>query len=455
MNKIICDVCGTDYPETAAQCPICGCASAGAQTAAGNEVSDAEEKAYTPVKGGRFSKANVRKRLKNSQMYYDPIPEPDPEPEYEDDEIPEEEEEEEDRGSNRGLVIVVAILLLAIVAVATYIAISIFGVGNQSPVSTNKPGTNQNTTTTAPTTDPTTEPTSTTVKVDCEDLNLSDDTIELKGVGATWQLMVTRVPDTTTEQVSFISSNLDVVKVDNTGCVTATGIGEAFITVSCGEVTKNVPVICIEENTDATDPTDPTENTDPVEVPDDFVLKLNRKDFTLSKAGDTHNLYKGDVPASEITWESLDETVVTVKDGVVTAVGKGRTQVVAKYGDQEVSCWVSSNAKNTQVTEPTEPTEPSATEPEEEETASYTLLVNGRVSPYGDEHNAEVTISVDEGFSLTVTDEAGANQSVEWKASKEGICSVNGKTITGESAGKVTLSATIDGVTLKCVIIVK
>lgn len=453
MNKIICDVCGTDYPETAAQCPICGCASAGAQTAAGNEVADAEEKAaYVPMKGGRFSKANVRKRLKNSQMYYDPIPEPDPEPEYEDDEMPEEEEEEEDRGSNRGLVIVVAILLLAIVAVATYIAISIFGVGNQSPVSTNKPGTNQSTTTTAPTTDPTTEPTTTTEKVVCEDLNLSDASIELKGEGATWQLMVTRVPDTTTEQVSFVSSDLNVVKVDNTGCVTATGIGEAFITVSCGEVTKTVPVTCVDENTDATEPTDPTENTEPVEVPDGFVLKLNRKDFTLSKAGDTHNLYKGEVPASEITWESLDETVVTVKDGVVTAVGKGRTQVVAKYGDQEVSCWVSSNAKNTQATEPTEPNE---TEPEEEETASYTVLVNGRVSPYGDEHNAEVSIAVGDEFRLTVTDQDGANQSVEWNASKEGICSVNGKTITGESAGKVTLSVTIDGVTLKCVIIVK
>ena len=26
MSKIICDVCGTSYPETAAACPICGCA---------------------------------------------------------------------------------------------------------------------------------------------------------------------------------------------------------------------------------------------------------------------------------------------------------------------------------------------------------------------------------------------------------------------------------------------
>ena len=25
MGKIICDICGTSYPDTAQQCPICGC----------------------------------------------------------------------------------------------------------------------------------------------------------------------------------------------------------------------------------------------------------------------------------------------------------------------------------------------------------------------------------------------------------------------------------------------
>ena len=25
MSKIICDVCGTTYPDSATQCPICGC----------------------------------------------------------------------------------------------------------------------------------------------------------------------------------------------------------------------------------------------------------------------------------------------------------------------------------------------------------------------------------------------------------------------------------------------
>ena len=56
MNKIICDVCGTDYPETAAQCPICGCASAGAQTAAGKEMADTEEDKEIAVEDTKVTK---------------------------------------------------------------------------------------------------------------------------------------------------------------------------------------------------------------------------------------------------------------------------------------------------------------------------------------------------------------------------------------------------------------
>ena len=30
MNKIICDICGTTYPSSAENCPICGCSNAAA-----------------------------------------------------------------------------------------------------------------------------------------------------------------------------------------------------------------------------------------------------------------------------------------------------------------------------------------------------------------------------------------------------------------------------------------
>ena len=266
------------------------------------------------------------------------------------------------------------------------------------------------------------------------------------------------MPVDTTDEVVFTSSDENVVVVDEFGLITAVGTGEASIIVTCGDVIVECPVLCGEKEvpTDPTEePTDPTDPTEPTEEPENFVLKLKSKDFTLKKAGATYKLYDGEVDASDITWTSDNEEVATINDGVVTAVGNGRTRVYGEYGDQKVSCWVSIKLPEEEVTEPTEPeeTEPEVTEPEE--TGSYRLLVNGRVSRYGDEYNAEVTIAIDEEFRLTVEDEAGVRQDVTWKVSKDGICSINGRTITGESKGKVTLTATIGDKTFKCVIIVK
>jgi len=454
MNKIICDVCGTDYPETAAQCPICGCASTGAQTAAGNEAADPEEKAaYAPVKGGRYSKSNVRKRLKANQIPYDPIPDSDPEPEYEDDEQQEDVEEDEEGGSNRGLVVVVVILLLAIVAVATYIAISIFGVGvDKLPISNNKPSTSQ----TAPTTVPTTEPTSVTTDVACTELSLSDVDVYLKTVGSVWQLMATPVPADTTDEVIFTSSDENIVTVDEFGLITAVGTGEASITVTCGDVTVECPVLCGEkdtETTEPTEPTDPTDPTEPTEVPEDFVLKLKSKDFTLKKAGATYKLYDGEVDAADITWTTDNEEVATIKDGVVTAVGNGRTRVYGEYGDQKVSCWVSIKLPEEAVTEPTDPTEPEETEPEE--TTKYAIRINGKKPNYGTEQAAEATISIGEELNVKIVDEDGKRVDVEWTVSKSGIVSVGSNTVTGEKAGVVVLTAEINGQKLTCKFIVK
>ena len=476
MNKIICDVCGTDYPETAAQCPICGCASAGAQTSAANDVTDEEQgSGYTYVKGGRFSRSNVRKRLKESQYQQVPVPLPEEEPdypEYEDDEEDDEDEEEEQTGSNRGLIIVIVILLLAIVAVGTYIAVSVFGLGFSSgkkPDQETKPSTSQQAEEpSGETTDPAAQ------DVVCTGLTLSDLEINLKSAGGVWQLTATPEPADTTQKVVFTSSDETVVTVDSTGLVTAVGSGEATVTVTCGDVTVQCPVVCQteEDPTEETDPvetTEPTEETEPTEADGDFKLKLNREDFTLKKKGATHKLYAGDVDAADITWTSDNEEVVTIEKGVVTAVGNGRTRVYGEYNGQKVSCWVSCKLPKEdtepeqttapeETTEPEQTTEPEATtEPEETvaDNGDYALKVNGHVSPYGDEENASVTITVGESFRLSVEGTQGGAQDVTWSESKDGICSVNGRSITGESKGKVILTATIGDQTFTCTVIVK
>lgn len=446
MSKIICDVCGTDYPETAEQCPICGCANGGELASAASEAPEGEDKATrTYVKGGRFSKKNVNKRLR-AMAVQQSVAQPEriieqENPEYEDPDDDEQEPEEEERSSNLGLIIVVIVLLLAIAAVSVYIAVSIFGIGLPQKPDVTEP---QNITTTAPTTEQIPEATG----IPCTALDVSDVDIYLSGEGSTWQLTVTAIPENSTDTVSFSSTDETVVTVDPaTGLVTAVGNGTASVIITCGDVVVDCPVKCELADTEPT-----TEATEPIEG---FQLKLDKKDFTLFKAGATCDIYSGEVDPADITWTTDNDQVAAIDKGVVTAVGNGRTRVYGEYNGQKVSCWVGCKLPEEQAIEPGDPTDP--VEPGEtmEPAQSYTLKVNGHVSPYGDEKNAEVTITVEESFRLTVEDDQGVRQDVTWKASKDGVCSVDGRTITGESAGKVTLTAELNGETYKCIIVVK
>lgn len=121
MNKINCDVCGTAYPESSTQCPICGCVRSAESTAPG-ATSDQPSRndSYTYVKGGRFSRANVKKRNQGKPVQSAP------QAEYGDT----GEVIEENGRADRGLVIAVCVLLLAIVAVVIYIITRFFGTGS-------------------------------------------------------------------------------------------------------------------------------------------------------------------------------------------------------------------------------------------------------------------------------------------------------------------------------------
>ena len=71
MSKIICDVCGTSYPETGTQCPICGCVRSSDAVTISGDTNEALVQAptYTYVRGGRYSKTNVKKRNAGKPIY--------------------------------------------------------------------------------------------------------------------------------------------------------------------------------------------------------------------------------------------------------------------------------------------------------------------------------------------------------------------------------------------------
>lgn len=99
------------------------------------------------------------------------------------------------------------------------------------------------------------------------------------------------------------------------------------------------------ETTEATE-----ETTEPATEP--VVLELNRNDITLVTAGETWDLYDGQIPEDQITWSSDDPAVATMENGVVTAVSKGSTNVHGEYNGVKVSCIIHCNLR---ITEPTQP----------------------------------------------------------------------------------------------------
>ncbi len=415
MSKIICDVCGTTYAETAAQCPICGCArNTTAQTAAGSVPGEDAGASYTYVRGGRFSKANVKKRNKTGKDFDRRTPAASTAQERVRRQEP--REEEPPVKTNKVLVAVVVILLLAIVAVGTYIGIKYL-------FPQERPSDNPGSTTLAP---GNSTATSTKPVIPCTDLTVTGSDIVFSSAGNGLLLNVVVTPADTTDKITFTSSDPDVAVVTNSGYVTAVGGGKAEITVTCGEKTW----ICKVECTFGQPVVPPTTTVPTPSVDPSFQLTLNRDDFSLFRVGETHTLFTSTdtVKASDITWRSEDESVATVVNGVVTAVAPGQTKVHAEYNGQTVSCIVR---------------------------CTFEAPPAGAVGITMSDADGDATIEVGETFILTLRDAQGVALDVEWIPSEEGIVSIRGNRITGEAVGNITVTAVYNDVEFSCIVRVK
>ena len=341
MSKIICDVCGTAYPDTASQCPICGCARPDhPQAAAGNSAGEQVDAGggYTYVKGGRFSKSNVRRRNQSAG----PAPRREARQPVDMNERPTDQYEER---SLNPVIIAVVILIVAILLIVAFIAVRFFVPDLFSGTPANK---STGSTTTAATSEPTSQPTSEPGVIPCTDLILTDTQITLDGRGRSWNLNPLPQPSDTTDQIIYTTSDENVAIVTNSGQITAVGSGTATITVTCGTVTKQVTVTCTVESTSeptnppTSEPTNPP-TSEPTEPPTTAPagFKLNRDDFTMFAKGEQWDVYDGSsVGRDNITWTSNDENVCTVERGIVTAVGPGNTTIVAEYQGQKLTCIV-------------------------------------------------------------------------------------------------------------------
>ncbi len=321
MSKIICDVCGSAYSDTASVCPICGTAKTDkAKTFSNPGAEEADAGSYTYVKGGRFSHSNVRKRSAGKELTRAAAPAPRQKaPEQQ----PAPEEEDNDTPSNRGLVIVVIILLLAIIAVCVYIGVRY--------IELNPPGVTE-----PSNTDPS-QGTVGGIKIPCSGITFDQAEISYDTASGPLQLDPDIKPSNTTDEVSFSSSDETIATVDGDGNVTVLASGQVTITVKCGEEETQLVIHCT--FTDPNAPTDPPTPTDPPAV-----LELTDSDITMNVYGATHQLYNGTIDASLITFTSDKPEVVTVDaTGKITVVGKGIAVITATYEDQTVTCTVRCN----------------------------------------------------------------------------------------------------------------
>ena len=411
MNRIICDICGSEYPETVERCPVCNYPRQGTEKL----VAAESEVVQSKVKGGRFSSKNVKKRQKAQRKAARSQGEGNP---------------------NKPLIIVIILLLIAILLVSAYIGMRFLRGRGDLPAL--RPS--QTTASTAAATESTAPP-----AVPCQGLVVESNVLDLETLGEQKQIAVTAVPGDSTDVLTFVSADPAVVQVDDTGLITAMGSGQTTITVTCGDVVKTCTVVCwFQPETTApvetTEPT-PTETkaTEPKET-EPAVLKLDPEDVSCFTAGETFTLYArlggSTVSRSKVTWSTSDSKIATVENGTVTAMGKGTATIIAEYNGQKAYCTVRCRFEDDSETEPTEGRE-------EQPAAGWKAS------------HSDVSISVGESFRLTVKNSEGKTADAIWTQSQEGIVSVEGKTITGRAPGTVTLTTTVEGVTFTCIVRVK
>lgn len=335
MSKIICDICGTTYQDTAECCPICGCSRDTAADLLGDDLLEAAEE--HKVKGGRFAP----KKKKEIFDFDEVNAEPEAVDAYKDENDPydEEEEEEDAPRHNTFVVILLTILIAGLLIAAGFIFVRYF-LPNMQGEETVPATTVAVMETVAETTEPT---------IPCVSMTMTSGAVaELNEEGQLFLLHVKAMPENTTDKIIYTSADESIATVTEDGKITAVSEGETTIYISCGKSSLDCKVIVkyVEETVPPTteaaveevvpETTVPAATVDP-----NVVLKLKKTDIRLGVYYQFTLELDCNLEQSAVQWSSEHPHIATVdENGVVTAVKAGTTAITAKYGDQEVQCIV-------------------------------------------------------------------------------------------------------------------
>ena len=347
MNRITCEVCGTAFQDTAPCCPICGWRPDGS----------AAEPAVDPAELENFDLDELTKELdgdgraakpKSSKRVFDfdevngdrgtAVSAEDDDTDY----YASEPEDPEPQKTNTGLVVVLVIFIVLVLAATAFLAVKFLVPGKKaddakattpSTVVAETVETTEAVVTEAPT-------------VPCTGLAMPSGVETLTSAGQMWLLHVVVSPEDTTDALSYQTEDASVVTVNEDGCLTAVGNGTTNIVITCGDQTLKCPVTVsivevTEPVTEATEATEATEEATEATSAGNTTLKLKKTDITFGRLGVYTTLELDcDLKAEDVTWSTSDSSIAMVRNGVVTAMGRGVAKITAKYDGQEVSCIV-------------------------------------------------------------------------------------------------------------------
>lgn len=169
--------------------------------------------------------------------------------------------------------------------------------------------------------------------IDVVSVELNKEQVSMK-VGETFELLATINPENATNtDLKWESTDKTIVEVEN-GHLKALAAGEAKITVTTKDGNKTASCTVVVEQ-EIKEVAIETISIDPSEL----VLNVGDEKTLIA------TITPSDATNQELTWSSEDASVATVVEGVVTAVGKGKTTIAAKNsaGDISGSCTVTVN----------------------------------------------------------------------------------------------------------------
>lgn len=168
-------------------------------------------------------------------------------------------------------------------------------------------------------------------------------------------------------------------------------------------------------------------------TPEPAVLTMNKTSVELTVGSSFALTVSG---ADKVAFSSSDEAVATVTaDGTVQAVSTGSAVITASAADTTATCRVAVTAAVDQPTDPVTPDVPS-------DLAIY--------SAYGKSVVTDVTIGAGKEALMEVQ---GTDSAVTWSIADSSIATVDSSgMVKGVASGETTLTATVDGQTLTCIV---